>query len=232
MHIPLIPSSLNSSGDLVFAGHLAGRPCLATVPQSFVIGCVRDLFLRSGATGKLTRLVAAGDPAPGGGIFRSVSFPLINARRDVLFQAVVNTGAALERGLFLRRDGKIIAVARVGHEMPGGGELALLASQPGNWDLNDRGDVSFSATLRPDSNQDGLPDQGIYRWTAGVTSLVVRTGMAVPGGEILLLQPPLLFGTQVPFSGAVINENRQVLFAATVTQPAPHFAATVPYVSS
>ena len=208
--------TMNAKGDIAFGAHLAGTPCTLALPQDIVIGCARDLYLREAASGQIRRLLALGDAAPGGGVFRSFRFPVINAGGDVLFLATVETEAGLERGLFLARGGTIVAVARVGDDAPGGGQFVTLSNQPGNWDLNDRGDVAFSVTLDTDANEDDLPDQGLYRWTEGALSLVARSGTALAnGGEILVLRP-LFTGSAVPFSGALINNARRVLFAATV----------------
>ncbi|MGH3712804.1 MAG: DUF7453 family protein [Micromonosporaceae bacterium] len=209
--------TVNASGDLAFGGHVAGTPCTLSVPQDIVIGCARDLYLRPAASGQVRRVVALGDAAPGGGVFRSVLFPVINGAGDVLFRAVLETDGGLERGLFLARGAELVAVARIGQPAPGGGRLLQLASQPGNWDLNDRGDATFSATLDTADNPEGLPDQGLYRWTDGQLSLVVRSGTPLAGGaEIVVLQPPEFIGSLSPFSGALINNARQVLFAALV----------------
>lgn len=209
--------TLNGRGDLAFGGHLAGTPCELALPQEIVIGCARDLFFREAGSGLVRRLVALGDAAPGGGIFRATRFPVINAAGDVLFQATVETDDGLERGLFLAREGAITAVARVGQQAPGGGRFTRLSFQPGNWDLNDRGDVSFSVSLDTDANEDGLVDQGLYRWTDGALTVIARSGTPISGGgEIVVLQPPDFIGSPAPFSGALINNHRQAFFAALV----------------
>lgn len=208
--------SINASNDIAFTGHVAGTPCLANAPQEIVIGCFRDLFFRRAASGQVTRLVGLGAAAPGGGTFLDVLHPVASDNGDVLFQGVVDTGGGIFLGVFLARSGHVEAVAREGTAMPGGGRFLSGAFQPGNADLNDRGDVAFSATLDTDDNGDGLLDQGLYRWTAGKLTVVVRTGVVLPAGQVIALQPLALLGSFEPFAGAAINHARRVLWQATV----------------
>jgi hypothetical protein len=100
--------------------------------------------------------------------------------------------------------------------MPGGGRFSTAGFQPGNADINDRGDAAFSATLDTDDNGDGLPDQGLYQWTAGKLSVVVRTGVVLPSGQVIALQPLAALGSYYPLSGAAINHSRHLLWQVTV----------------
>src|SRR3954447_11956075 len=129
---------------------------------------------------------------------------------------VVDTGVGIFLGVFLARGGQVEAIAREGTAMPGGGRFLSGGFQPGNADLNDRGDVAFSATLDTDDNGDGLLDQGLYRWTSGKLTVVVRTGVVLPAGQVIALQPRALLGTFDPFTGSAINHARRVLWQATV----------------
>lgn len=215
---------MNNDADVVFGGHLKGSSLCPS--QAFGLGCARDLFLRDADTGLISRLVGVGQPAPGGGTFRDIRFPVINSAGDVLFRAFLNTPEGVSTGYFLHRDGTLIKVARAGDPMPGGGNFVGTAFQPGNWHLNDRGDVAFSAALDSHDNIFGdcggdpdcvpLSDTGLYTWSGGKTSLVARSGMVVAEGEIVQLQPPSFLGTAAPFSGAQLNNSRQVLFQAAV----------------
>jgi hypothetical protein len=211
--------AMNNAGDIVFTGHVAGTPCLATIPQTRLIGCVRDLFVKRAATGTVERIAGVGRAAPGGGVFRDIRYPVMNERGDILFRAALLTDAGLETGYFLSRDGEILTIARVGDPMPGGGSFVGVSFQPGNWDLNERGDVAFSAQLDTFDNvlgEFGLADQGLYTWRNGVVTLVIRSGGGVPGGEVVALEPPEFLGNSAPFSGAQINNSGQVLFQAAV----------------
>jgi hypothetical protein len=210
--------AMNDNGDIAFTGHVAGTPCLKP-SQRYVIGCVNDLFVRRGHAATIVRIVGVGQPAPGGGVFSDIVYPVINSAGDILFRAVVNTDSGAGAGYFLSRAGQIIAIARTGDAMPGGGSFTTAAGQPGNWDLNDRGDVAFSAALDTFDGlfgQWGIADQGIYVWRSGGLSLVVRSGDFVPEGEIAALQPDLYLGSPDPFSGAQINNVGEILFQAIV----------------
>jgi hypothetical protein len=133
-------------------------------------------------------------------------------------------------GYFLSRSGQVLSLARTGDAMPGGGAFVSSAGQPGNWDLNERGDVTFSASLDSVQEEYGLEDQGLYRWSDGVLSVVTRTGDELPAGRLVALQPLGLLGISSPFSGAALNDRRQVLFQGTVVLP-DGFWDTVVYVS-
>jgi hypothetical protein len=223
--------AINDAGDVAFTGHLAGTPCLTTIPQTIGIQCVRDLFVRDAAGGEIRRITGVGEPAPGGGTFRDIRYPVINRRGDILFRAVVDLDeGGRATGYFLSRSGELLSLARTGDPLPGGGAFLNSAGQPGNWDLNERGDVTFSATLDTVQEEYDLDDHGLYRWSDGVLSVVTRTGDLLPAGPLLALQPLGLLGISSPFSGAALNDRREVLFQATVISP-DGFLDTVLYVS-
>ena len=168
------------------------------------------------ADGSIVSLVHAGDPAPGGGTFRSAFEPVINNRGDILFlgDLTPSPDRRLATGVFLWRNGNVIAIARPGQEMPGGGNLVRTAQQHGNWCINDSGEVAFSALLDTDSLGLGSFDTGLYVWSGGSLRLVARTGMDFPAvGTLLKLAPPLIFGE--PFSGAVLNARGDMVFQGT-----------------
>jgi hypothetical protein len=222
--------TMNEAGDVAFTGHLAGRPCLTNLPQTVAIGCVRDLFVRDAGAAAARRVIGVGDAAPGGGVFRDIRYPVVNGGGDILFRAVILPKAGpLETGYFLSRAGQIVPVARVGDAMPGGGAFRTAAFQVGNWDLSDRGDVTFSATLNTVSEETGFAEQGLYRWSNGKRSLITRTGAPLPAGVVLALQPVGLLGIAAPFSGAGTNNSGEIMFQATVIPP-EGFLETVLYV--
>jgi hypothetical protein len=211
--------ALNASGTIVFSGHVRGEECLTSLPQTVAIHCDQSLYLRR-PDGSMVSLVHAGDPAPGGGTFRSAFEPVINSRGDVLFRGDLTPppDRGLATGFFLWRDGQVIAIARPGQEMPGGGNLVRTAFQHGNWTMNDSGDVAFSALLDSDSLGLGDFDMGLYVWSSGSLRLVARTGMDFPGlGTLIKLSPPLFFGE--PFSGALIDGRGEVVFQGTFQIP-------------
>lgn len=208
--------SINAAGDVAFTGHVAGTPCVSFAPQSTIIGCDHELFVRRAKSGQVVRLVSRGADAPGGGAFLDVVNPVLSDNGDVLFVGVVDTGSSFFLGVFVVRSGRVGLVAGEGDPMPGGGQFLTAGFQPGNADINDRGDVAFSATLDSDDNGDGLLDQGLYRWTSGKLTVVVRTGVVLPAGQVIAMQPLAALGSLYPFSGAAINHARRLLWQATV----------------
>ncbi|MEA2703715.1 MAG: hypothetical protein QOD63_1660 [Actinomycetota bacterium] len=208
--------SVNAAGDVAFTGHVAGTPCESGAPQSTIIGCDRELFLRHAGTGQVVRLVPRGAGAPGGGTFLDVLHPVLGGNGDMLFLGVVGTDRGFYLGVFVVRNGRVEPIAREGDAMPGGGRFSTAGFQPGNADINDRGDAAFSATLDTDDNGDGLPDQGLYQWTAGKLTVVVRTGVVLPSGQVIALQPLAALGSYYPLSGAAINHSRHLLWQVTV----------------
>jgi hypothetical protein len=212
--------SVTDDGVAAFGGHVHGEECITTRTQDVLLHCDESLYLRR-SNGKIVSLVHQGDPAPGGGVFRSTPFgPVINAKDDVVF--VGDLTPAPERlqdlGVFLARNGAVVPIAVPGTEMPGGGHLVTTAHQYGNWELNDNGVAAFSALLDTDTLGFGTNDTGLYRWRDGSLELVARTGMQVAGlGTLLSLSPPNFVQ---PFSGALLNNKGRIVFQATFIAPA------------
>src|SRR5205814_9814450 len=129
-------------------------------------------------TGIFWSMARQGDPPPGGGFFRLAFGAAVNSRGDVFFIGALPpppaTGAAL--AVFLFSQGATIAVARPGDPMPGGGTFVRAGFFDATYDLNQRGDVSFAATLDTDVNADGTADNGLYVFSKGSVQLVARTG--------------------------------------------------------
>ena len=73
--------------------------------------------------------------------------------------------------------------------------------------LNDRGEVTYNATL-----DDGT--QGVFVWSAGVTYQVARTGTKLPGGrEVAGFD---LYGLGFTSTYATNNNRGQVAFGAVL----------------
>ena len=190
--------SVNSAGDVAFTGHGPGEE--------------DGVFLRR-AGGTIQSIVRAGDPAPGGHTFSSASHPVINERGDVVFLAGLGEPGA---GYFFWSKGKVVPVAVTGQAMPGGGTMLAPALFFGSWDLNDKGEVAFSAVLDTDSLGSGEFDTALYKWSNGKLTLIVRSGMSIPNvGTVMKLAPPWFFNTA--FSGAELNNNGQVAYQVTTT---------------
>jgi Matrixin len=193
--------AINARGDVAFGGHVHGEPCLTSSRQTIEIHCDEGLYLRR-ASGQIAQLVHAGDPAPGGGAFRSVEYPRINLAGDVLFVGDVTPppGRHIDVGVYLYRNGTIMRVAAPGDPLPGGGNLVHaypLAS------LTATGTVAFASELDSDTLGFGF-DTGAYTWANGKLRLVARTGSSLPGLGVL---------DELDFPAVAVNDAGRVLFS-------------------
>jgi hypothetical protein len=216
---------INNAGDVAFSGHVAGDETVVPgfPPQANFISTLGSLYFRDGTTGQITSIAHAGDSAPGGGVFRQATFPIINNRGDVLFTGDLTPAPAAnqELGVFLYSGGTIIPIARPGDSVPGGGHIVTTSVAGGQMDLNNRGDVVFNAALDTDLNGDGVPDTGLFQWSHGELSLIARSGTVLPGVgtvdnltfSVIITPPPTIL---IPNSGADNNDRGQVLFGATL----------------
>jgi hypothetical protein len=216
---------VNGGGDLVFDAHVAGQESL--VPgfgQPDFFATLGSVYVRDGATGKITSVAHAGDPAPGGGVFRQALFPGINDRGDVVFTGDLTPAPNVYQnlGVFLDSGGQIVAVARPGQPMPGGtGHLFSASGINGQTHINNSDDVVFNATL--DTSTSGVADTGLYQWSHGQLSVIARTGTVIPGvGTVKAVTNPSAIVTGppagvFPTSGAANNDRGQIIFAVTLT---------------
>jgi len=128
------------------------------------------IFLSS--PGAITVLALEGRPAPGGGSFSGLSSPAINASGQVVF-------STLSFGIYLAVDGTVIRVARIGDPAPDGHGASFVSFQfPAS--ISDAGEVSFGAYATPPGRG------GIYRFSAGLLSLVIADGDPAPEGDAFL----------------------------------------------
>ncbi len=209
--------ALNDRGDVAFGAHIAGEECIDLgAPQDQRVFCSESVYLKR-ARGGILSIAHQGSPAPGGGTFRLAFGPEINNRGQVVFVGDLTPapGFGTDTGIFLYSDGKIVPVARPGDPMPGGGRLTNVGFTIGRYDINNLGDVSFTAAL-------DTGETGVYQWSRGFLNLVARTGTEIPGvGFIVQILPPDLvpfFPDDFPFAwiGGVNNDLGQVLFHAAV----------------
>jgi hypothetical protein len=228
---------VNDGGDVSFIGHIAGEE--SVVPgfpaQADFISALGSLYLMRGATGSIRAIVHAGDPAPGGGNFRAVFFDAMNNAGEIVFSADLTPppGANQDIGVFLYSGGKIIAIARPGTPMPGGGTVVNTSIVGGNAHINNRGDVVFSAIVDTDADGDGNDDTGLFQWSRGELSVIARTGTVIPGvgtideltsPQIVIPPPPISTTT----SGAISNDRGQVMFQASLTDGRGVFLLATP----
>lgn len=178
--------SINANSTIAFAGIV---PTTAGLSNSTAgIGIYR--VERSGRT---TKVMAPGDPAPGGARFNFGARPSINDLNDVAFEAHLagseviggsNAPTVLEveaTGVYLMkaRATRATKVAQQGDLDPAGAKLRH-AFAPA---LNNAGQVLFvgDLTAAPDFNQ----SLGLYRLSGQTVTTVARPGDTMPGGGIM-----------------------------------------------
>jgi hypothetical protein len=216
---------INDGGDIAFVAHVAGEEAAIPgfPPQSDLIDALTSLYVRDSG-GTIRSVAHAGDPAPGGGVFRQVPFLSMNNRGDIAFIGDLTPAPDVYQalGVFVASGGQLVSVARPGDPMPGGGHFVSASSVNSNSHVNNVGDVVFSATLDSDTDADGTLDTAVFVWAAGRIQLIARSGSVIPGvGTIyqftatsISFPPP---PTLVPIAGLTSNDAGQVIFEATLT---------------
>ena len=159
-----------------------------------------------GDSAGLRRVVAAGQPAPGGGTFEHFTIesqPVVapvNARGEVAFFATLLRGPATE-GLFLASGPRVDKVAVEGDRAPGGGTLSGFGRHPIPA-INRAGSVAFAAAV-----SGGKTVEGIFVASRGRLRPVARAGEPAPG---------LPSGTLANLDYPALNDRGDVAFLATV----------------
>ena len=71
---------------------------------------------------------------------------------------------------------------------------------------------AFSAVLDADSNGDGVDDTGVYLWSNGKITAVVKTGTVIPEkGTVVRVNNAYDVGTPNPWPEVHMNERGQIL---------------------
>lgn len=132
---------------------------------------VDAIFRRSG--GRLSKLAAAGDAAPGGGVFSGLGAPAINGKGVVAFPAIVEQGPVLG-GIYRVAEGRTRVALAAGSAAPNGGIFAKFSEQIA---IDDAGRIAFSAVLRQ-----GGPGAAVFLLDGGVAVALAAIGDPAPGG--------------------------------------------------
>lgn len=163
------PGSLNNAGTVAFLAVTHGSD-------------FADILLWR--NGKVTKYVAAGDPAPDGGTFTAIATelwgyqdgtsiaggpaPSLNQKGQIAFRGYVDGGVSAG-GLFLSTEGQHEWLVKAGDDAPGGGTYADFQAPI----LNNAGEIAFFA------NTSGGPEA---IWVAGKPASWRRA--LAPGDEI------------------------------------------------
>lgn len=157
---PINSLSLNSSAQVAFMAVTAS-----------------GLGIYIGSPGNLPqKVVAAGDPGPGGSTFSGLSLPSFNDSGEVAFQATLTGGPGA--GVFIgSSSAPPTPLALNGDPAPGGGNFSFTLARP-DVVINNQHDVAFRANLTG-----GGADSGYFirRGPAGTLQSVIRQGQAAPG---------------------------------------------------
>jgi hypothetical protein len=218
--------SINDRGDTAFGAHVAGEECLGAGECT----CFESVYFKSGASDNLVSVAHQGDPAPGGGTYRIAFGASLNNKGSFVFIGDLTPAPDFGQTLavYLYEGGKTRRVAGPGDPMPGGGNFATASFQIGNYDINDKGEVSFLAALDTSTGLD--PDTGVYvRNGKGVIVLVARTGTVIPGlGTVAHIRHPYNVGAPTPSSSALLSNDGKVVFVVTLTDGTSHMIQAIP----
>jgi hypothetical protein len=176
--------ALNDAGDVAF---------LATLRHGRETG--EAIYIRR--SGRLHKLVAAGDSAPSGGIFSSFGNPSLNNKGEVAFPAIVDQGPVLG-GVFVSSGGEVRLMLAAGASAPTGGIFARFSERLA---INDSGTIALSAVLRQ-----GGPAAAVFLIESDTPRALAAIGDPVPGGGTLAALaswPALGQSGSVAFIGSV-----------------------------
>jgi hypothetical protein len=123
--------------------------------------------------GGLAKVVAQGEPAPGGGAFAAFGPPALNGRGAVAFAAVVE-GPSAPGGLFVADVDGVRRLVAAGDESPVGGIFVKFSERIA---LNDAGAVAFTALLKG-----ALVSQVVVLVQGGRARKVAALDEEAPGG--------------------------------------------------
>jgi len=175
--------SINNRGEVAFGA-------LTTSPRAHAA-----LYLLAG--GRVRMLVAAGRPAPTGGVFRAFNDVVLNGQGTVVFLGRTTDRTAPE-GLSLVKEGTIASIVAAGQPAPTGGFFTDFA----NPTINDQDVVAFVGRTT------GPGGEGIFTTSEGTTTAVVMGGQAAPTGGAFEF---FLDGTPA------VNTRGQIAFVASTT---------------
>lgn len=149
---------LNSRGTVLFLGRTTDR--------------VASQGLYLARDGTIAPIIAAGQPAPTGGVFTDFANPTINDRDVVAF--VGRTTGPGREGIFTTSEGTTTAAVMGGQPAPTGGAFEFFLD--GTPAVNNRGQIAFVASTTSHSTQ------GIYVLTGGRAVPVATTQDSAPVG--------------------------------------------------
>ena len=197
---------INDGGDVAFSAHVKSDPC---IPVSLLgPGCGESIYFKRANAPDIQSIAHQGDPAPGGGHYRFAWGAVLNNQDEIVFMGDLTSPPAplyTATGIFLHSRSGTVPIARPGDPMPGGGNIKTVnpTAAPGNYSLNNRGDVTFIAALDTGAS-------GLYVYSNGALRVVARTGMTIP--EVGTIDNVTLF-----INGGTLNNSGQIFLFASLT---------------
>jgi hypothetical protein len=125
------------------------------------------------SNGVLTRLVGAGDPAPGGATFSILVNPAINSSGQIAFQGFTSTGA---NGIFLFANGAVTKIITSSDVFPDGVPFGF----PDPPAISDSGQVVFGGV------SNSVSDSGLFSYANGQLSILIPELTPLPNGTMFL----------------------------------------------
>jgi hypothetical protein len=182
---------------------------------------MESIYFKSAATGKIESIAHQGAQAANGNFYKGAWGPAMNNSGDIVFMGELAPPAGLTsaRGIYLHARGANNLIARPGDTMPDGRKVLTVnpPSSAGNYWLNNRGEISFNASL-----ENG--ESGVYVHSRGALHLVAGTGTLIPGtgtvADVSGLVGGVLNDASQVFFWATLKDGRGVLLLATPSVPA------------
>jgi hypothetical protein len=197
------PPSINSSGKILFRGHLTGTGVTATDADAIWLGdpAAPTIALRGGQT-------VSGPAIPPNSklIGLGAEPPVLNDAGQILFESSAFDGANLTQAVWVGTPGAFAPIAVSGASVPGDSQGATFAGLYEHLRLNPSGQAAFHALLSSSAS-----DWGLYAWNGVALRGLARTGDQAPG-----MPPGEKFGT-LPGGDVFINSAGKVLFRWTTS---------------
>ena len=160
--------SLNGRGDVAFLAWVRhGRETIEVIYVARKVGAVHQL----------TKVAAAGEPAPGGGFFTSFGAPVVNDRGAIAFPGSGQAGPSARR--YLCRAGRGAHASPRRHGRSGADGRRIFARFSERVGFDNSGRVAFGAFTKGTG-----PDFGIFVADGANRRAIAARGQAAPGGGV------------------------------------------------
>jgi hypothetical protein len=171
---PQLPMFLSHEGTALFTGYLGQGPD-------------QPVLFRY-QNGTISKVIADGDPAPGGGVLGNFFEASANSRGDIVFRANGGRSGESDNLYYMGKDGNSFKIIGSGETTSAGDTLQFWAiggtshnrypvSLPARSKINDSGQVLFASLFQ----QGNSLAQGLFLFSSGEIRKIVADGDPVPG---------------------------------------------------